>query len=75
MPSVEYLLRIGAAGADWYWIVTGQRIADALGPDESRVVDLFKAASHEARSAVLAVLQCMVSTTHAGPAGTPGDVM
>ncbi|AOH85748.1 hypothetical protein AWL63_19150 [Sphingomonas panacis] len=35
LPSTEYLLRIGSAGADWYWIVTGQRIAGAPLDDEA----------------------------------------
>jgi transcriptional regulator with XRE-family HTH domain len=65
IPPIEYLLRIGEAGADWYWIITGQRIGDGLSQEESRIVDLFRAASPEAKAAVLAVLQCMVPNMHA----------
>lgn len=68
-PSVEYLMRIGEAGADWYWIVTGQRIADALTPEESRLIDCFRLIGPTERAAILAVITCMPIDQSSAAAG------
>jgi len=65
MPSVEYLLRIGDAGADWYWIVSGQRAAGSISQAEARLVDLFRSLGATAQEAVFTVLDCMVNNMHA----------
>ena len=41
-PPLEYLLRIGEAGADWIWIVTGQRRHDLLSASETALLDSFR---------------------------------
>lgn len=65
LPSTEYLLRIGDAGADWYWIVTGTRIADRLSGEESQLVDRFRAIGPTARAAIMSVMACMPAETPA----------
>lgn len=62
-PSVEYLLRIGQAGADWYWIVTGQRIGDSLSQNETAFLDAFRQLDDIGREALLLVAQRMVNST------------
>ena len=43
LPSLEYMLRIGEAGADWYWIITGQHInAEPLDSQTAELVKLFQ---------------------------------
>jgi transcriptional regulator with XRE-family HTH domain len=41
LPALEYLLRIAEAGADWYWIVSGQRVVNALDDRAAEVAELF----------------------------------
>ncbi|TWH96030.1 hypothetical protein IQ35_01119 [Sphingobium wenxiniae] len=65
LPSIEYLLRIGDAGADWYWILSGQRVSDSISQGEARLVDLFRLLGPTAQGAVFTVLECMVNNTHA----------
>lgn len=44
LPPTEYLLRIGEAGADWYWIVTGtQRSSNTLTAEAQDMVEAFMA--------------------------------
>lgn len=64
VPSVEYLLRIGEAGADWYYIVTGQRIGDALSQNETAFLDAFRQLDEVGREAILMVAQRMANNTH-----------
>lgn len=66
IPSLEYLLRIGEAGADWFWIATGRRTADTLSAEESELVDRFRSVSFTAREAVLAILRCVPADPQAG---------
>ncbi|WP_179043588.1 helix-turn-helix domain-containing protein [Sphingobium lactosutens] len=73
MPSVEYLLRIGEAGADWYWIVTGQRIGDALSQQESAFLDAFRKLDDVGREALLLVATRMVNNTHSTDDGSGAD--
>ena len=43
-PPIDYLLRIGDAGADWYWIVTGRRLAGELIEDDAaELLGIFRA--------------------------------
>lgn len=64
LPSTEYLLRIGSAGADWYWVITGQRIGDALSAEESAFLDAFRQMDDVGRQAILMVAQRMANNTH-----------
>lgn len=42
-PPIDYLLRIGQAGADWYWIVTGNRIdTEPLDEVSAEIVNLLR---------------------------------
>lgn len=73
-PPVEYLLRVGEAGADWYWIVTGRRIGDALSQEETAFLDAFRQMDDAGRAALLLVAQRMVSNTPQANSITPVSV-
>ena len=59
LPSTEYLLRIGEAGADWYWIVTGDHRPDALDATTSAIVTIVAALKEEQRESLLGFLRTM----------------
>lgn len=61
---MEYLLRIGAAGADWYWIMTGRRSADVLDGPTSEMADAFTVLDAEAKQALLLIARRMHSDTN-----------
>jgi len=71
-PSIEYLLRIGEAGADWYWIISGQRAGGSISHTEARLVNLFRSLGDDAQSAVFTVLECMADNMHS-PASSVHD--
>lgn len=62
LPASDYLLRIGAAGADWYWIVTGNRIAGALSDDAAEIVSLFEGLPSFLRGVALATIKAMAAS-------------
>lgn len=42
LPPTEYLLRIGEAGADWFWIITGkERLGETLTPLAQQLVEAY----------------------------------
>lgn len=59
LPPIDYLLRIGEAGSDWFWIVTGQRIGDALSLQESSFLDAIRVLDEIGRQALLVCAQRM----------------
>lgn len=73
LPPIEYLLRIGEAGADWYWVVTGQRIGDALSQQETAFLDAFRQLDDVGRQAILLVAQRMADNTHTSPSDSAGE--
>lgn len=66
LPPIDYLLRIGEAGADWYWIVTGQR-ADM-------VLTAYQAALLDAAAAIGADDQAVLLRIATALGGTPPTV-
>ncbi|MCW2366565.1 transcriptional regulator with XRE-family HTH domain [Sphingobium sp. B7D2B] len=59
-PPVEYLLRIGAAGADWFWIITGQHMeTDPLDSQTAQLVQLYKTLPDFLKSIALAQVRVM----------------
>lgn len=55
-PGADYLAAIASSGADVQYIVTGIRSAQALSPDESLLLDRYRASPRELRDAALRVL-------------------
>lgn len=54
LPATEYLLRIGEVGANWQWIVTGQRIAGAaLDDDAAAMLEAFAALPAEVKLVIV----------------------
>jgi transcriptional regulator with XRE-family HTH domain len=54
MPPIDYLLRLGEAGVDWYWVITGNRIeGDSLSDDVLELVDAFRALPSNFQSLVV----------------------
>lgn len=56
-PDANYLLAIGAAGADVQYIVMGMRSAQALSRDEIELLEAFRAAPLVVKGAVIGALQ------------------
>lgn len=64
VPATEYLLRIGEAGADWFWIVTGtERSAHSLNPVAQQMVDAFMALPPALQTALIEHARCLGRTT------------
>lgn len=62
LPPIDYLLRIGAAGADWYWIVTGERIAgESLSDPEARAVDALRRVAEPMRTIAVEQLELLAN--------------
>jgi transcriptional regulator with XRE-family HTH domain len=54
LPPLDYLLRIGEAGIDWYWVVTGNRITgDPLNDSALDLLAVFNALPDEIQALVL----------------------
>lgn len=56
IPDLEYLEKLATAGADIAYIVTGQRGPVPLTPEETALLELYRAAGPALRAAALAVL-------------------
>lgn len=54
LPSTEYLLRIGDAGADWFWVLTGRRIPDdTLDSEQADLIRIFASLPPKVRLAMI----------------------
>jgi len=67
VPATEYLLMIGKAGADWYWILTGNRISVALQGEAAELLRLFMQLPSELRPLAIDQLRAVVKHCGAGP--------
>jgi transcriptional regulator with XRE-family HTH domain len=61
LPATEYLLRIGSAGADWVFIMTGERSIDSLSPDETEIVDAVRQLDLMQRHALSTMLEAFTN--------------
>ncbi|WP_264614653.1 helix-turn-helix domain-containing protein [Sphingobium sp. B10D3B] len=60
LPTLDYLQRIAGVGADWFWIITGQRIeADPLDSQTAQLVQLFKPLPDFVKSIALAQVRVL----------------
>lgn len=68
LPSTEYLLRIGAAGADWYWIITGERIEGVTLDEKSfELVDCFRRLTPPIQATILAHIRQLAALSDDTP--------
>lgn len=58
-PDAGYLAAMHEAGHDITYVVTGQLQSDALSPDETALVHMFRRVDHERQEVVLATLRLM----------------
>lgn len=71
-PPIDYLLRIGTAGADWYWIVTGKRVAgDVLTDVQARAVAALRRLDQRLAEAAVAQIEVLADQMADEPA--PAD--
>ena len=58
MPPGDYFLRLGEAGIDWYWVLTGNRIAgESLSDDVLDLVSAYRALPAAFQAVLLAHAQ------------------
>jgi transcriptional regulator with XRE-family HTH domain len=64
LPSLEYLLRIGKAGADWVWIITGRKLlTDSLDEASMEVLETFNGLTTFLKGVALAQLQVLATAS------------
>lgn len=64
LPSFEYLLRLGEAGVDWYWVVSGSRVSGrAISDSAAQLIAAFDLLGDRVRMAVLSHVQALVEAT------------
>lgn len=63
----DYLLRLGAAGIDIGFVLTGRREDGALGLMETRLIENFQAMTDQQRHALLLIADALVGRTPVAP--------
>lgn len=73
-PALEYLMRIGDAGADWYWILTGLKAPSApLDGQSAELLSLFNRLSPALKQIALTQLGALLQVSEHLQLGATGD--